>query len=123
LAGPSVEFLGRLSDKEVVEVYKNARWFLMPQKEDAGMAPIEAMAAGLPVFGQAAGWLLETSIDGVTGEFFPEETDESFEKWFLEFHENIQAGKYNDAENIMSHAQRFGVKEFWESFAKIVDKK
>jgi glycosyltransferase involved in cell wall biosynthesis len=25
LAGPSVEFLGRLSDKEVVEVYKNAR--------------------------------------------------------------------------------------------------
>jgi hypothetical protein len=38
------------------------------------------MAAGLPVFGQAAGGLLETNIDGVTGEFFPEETDESFEK-------------------------------------------
>jgi len=52
----------------------------MPQKEDAGIAPIEAMAAGLPVFGQAAGGLLETSIDGVTGSFFPDETDESFEK-------------------------------------------
>ncbi len=50
LAGPSVEFLGRLNDEEVVEVYKQARGFLMPQKEDAGIAPIEAMAAGLPVF-------------------------------------------------------------------------
>ena len=123
LAGPSVEFLGRLRDKEVVEVYKMARWFLMPQKEDAGIAPIEAMAAGLPVFGQAAGWLLETSIDGVTGEFFPEETDESFEKWFLKFHENIQSWKYDNAENIISHAQQFWIEAFRESFTKIVDKK
>ncbi len=97
LAGPCVEFLGRLSDAEVVEVYKHARGFLMPQKEDAGIAPIEAMAAGLPVFGQAAGGLLETNIDGVTGEFFPEETDESFQKEFIRFHENIQSGNYDTA--------------------------
>lgn len=50
----------------------------MPQKEDAGIAPLEAMAAGVPVFGLAKGGLLEASIDGVTGRFFPEETDESF---------------------------------------------
>ena len=123
LAGPLVEFLGRLSDEEVVEVYKQARGFLMPQKEDAGIAPIEAMAAGLPVFGQAAGWLLETNINGVTGEFFPEETDESFEKWFLVFHENIQSGKYDGAEKIVSHAEHFGVQAFRESFAQIVLKK
>jgi glycosyltransferase involved in cell wall biosynthesis len=28
----------------------NARGFLMPQKEDAGIAPLEAMASGIPVF-------------------------------------------------------------------------
>ena len=123
LAGPSVEFLGRLSDEGVVEVYKQARWFLMPQKEDAGIAPIEAMAAGLPVFGQAAGGLLETSIDGVTGSFFPDETDESFEKWFLKFHQDVQSGKYDDAGKIISHAERFWVEAFRESFSKIVDKK
>lgn len=123
LAGPSVEFLGRLSDEDVVEVYKEARWFLMPQKEDAGIAPIEAMAAGLPVFGQAAGWLLETNIDGVTGEFFPEETDESFEKWFLKFHQNVQSWKYDNAADIISHAQQFWVEAFRESFSKLVDKK
>jgi len=33
-----------------VEIYKNARGFLMPQKEDAGIAPLEALAAGVPVF-------------------------------------------------------------------------
>lgn len=123
LAGPSVEFLGRLSDEEVVEVYQHARGFLMPQKEDAGIAPIEAMAAGLPVFGQAAGGLLETNIDGMTGEFFPEETDESFQEGFMKFHENIQSGKYDDAEKIVLHAAQFGVQAFYESFAQLVLKK
>lgn len=50
IAGKTIEFLGRLSDEEVVKVYANARGFLMPQKEDAGIAPLEAMAAGIPVF-------------------------------------------------------------------------
>lgn len=78
IAGKNIEFLGRVSDEEVVKVYMNARGFLMPQKEDAGIAPLEAMAAGVPVFGLAKGGLLEVNKDGITGRFFPEETDESF---------------------------------------------
>ena len=50
IAGDTVQFLGRISDEEKIKVYMNARGFLMPQKEDAGIAPIEAMAAGIPVF-------------------------------------------------------------------------
>lgn len=50
MAGDTVQFLGRISDEEKVKVYMNARGFLMSQKEDAGIAPIEAMAAGIPVF-------------------------------------------------------------------------
>ena len=50
MAGKSVEFLGRVDDSEVERVYQGARGFLMPQKEDAGIAPLEAMAAGIPVF-------------------------------------------------------------------------
>lgn len=79
IAGENIEFLGRISDEEVAQVYLNARGFLMSQKEDAGIAPLEAMAAGVPVFGLAQGGLLETNIDGVTGRFFTDETDESFE--------------------------------------------
>lgn len=33
-----------------MKIYRNARGFLMPQKEDAGIAPLEALAAGIPVF-------------------------------------------------------------------------
>lgn len=51
MAGKNIEFLGRISDDEIVEVYKTARGFIMPQKEDAGIAPIEAMASGIPVYG------------------------------------------------------------------------
>lgn len=120
LAGSSVVFLGRLSDEEVVEVYKQARGFLMPQKEDAGIAPIEAMAAGLPVFGQAAGGLLETNIDGVTGEFFPEETDESFEEGFIRFHKNVGEGRYDDAEKITAHVAQFGVEAFREKIQELI---
>lgn len=95
----------------------------MPQKEDAGIAPIEAMAAGLPVFGQAAGGLLETNIDGVTGEFFPEETDESFREGFIRFHKNVEEGRYDDTEKITSHAIQFGVEAFHQAFKRVVDKK
>ncbi len=59
----------------------------------------------------------------MTGEFFPEETDESFREGFLKFHENIQSGTYDDAEKITSHAQQFGVQAFRESFAQVVLKK
>ena len=123
LAWASVEFLGRLSDEEIAKIYTQARWFLMPQKEDAGIAPIEAMAAGLPVFGQAAGGLLETNIDGVTGEFFPEETDESFREGFIRFHKNVEEGRYDDAEKITSHATQFGVEAFHQAFKRVVGKK
>jgi glycosyltransferase involved in cell wall biosynthesis len=95
----------------------------MPQKEDAGIAPIEAMAAGLPVFGQAAGGILETNIEGVTGAFFPEETDESFREGFLKFHTDIQSGKYDDATKIISHAAQFGSQAFRESFTQVTLKK
>lgn len=123
MAGSSIEFLGRLSDTEIADVYKNARWFLMPQKEDAGIAPLEAMAAGLPIFWQAAWGLLETSIDGVTGRFFPEETDESFEKYFSLFDKEISAEYYDNSEIFLSHVRQFSTDAFQSSFYGVVDKK
>ena len=42
----------------------------MLAKEDFGITPVEANAAGKPVVAFAAGGALETVIDGVTGSFF-----------------------------------------------------
>jgi glycosyltransferase involved in cell wall biosynthesis len=100
----------------------NARGFLMPQKEDAGIAPIEAMAAGIPVFWLAKGWLLEVNIDGVTGRFFPEETDESFEKWFVSFDQEVTTGKYDNFDSLIGQTKKFDVSHFREEFQRIIDR-
>jgi len=70
MAGPTVEFWGRLSDAEVVECLKNSRALIFPQEEDFGMVPLEAMAAGKPVLAFRGGGALETVLPRRTGEFF-----------------------------------------------------
>ena len=76
-AGPHIEFLGRISDAELRQRYSEARAFIFPVDEDAGLAPVEAMSCGTPVIALAAGGALETVIDGKTGLFFNEPTVES----------------------------------------------
>ena len=76
-AGPSVSFLGHLTDAEVREEYRTARALLFPGKEDFGLTPLEAMAAGTPVIAFGEGGATETVLDGVTGVFFAEQTPEA----------------------------------------------
>ena len=74
LAGPTVELLGRLTDEEVVGYYQNCRALIFPQKEDFGITPLEAQAAGRPVIAYGSGGALETVTGGKTGEFFHPQT-------------------------------------------------
>jgi glycosyltransferase involved in cell wall biosynthesis len=69
-AGPTVSFLGRLSDAEVEHYASRCRALLFPGEEDFGMAPLEIAAAGRPTIAYRAGGALETIVDGVTGVFF-----------------------------------------------------
>lgn len=77
LAGPTVEFRGRVSDEELDELYAGARAFLFPGVEDYGLTPVEAMGHGVPVLAFGRGGALETVVDGETGLFFSEQTAES----------------------------------------------
>ncbi len=76
-AGPTIQFLGRLSDKEVVRELSVCRALIFPGEEDFGITPLEAMASGRPVVAYGAGGALETVVDGETGLFFPEQTADS----------------------------------------------
>jgi glycosyltransferase involved in cell wall biosynthesis len=69
-AGPTVTFHGRLSDRDVKELMEGCRALCVPGKEDFGISPVEANAAGKPVVALAAGGVLETLEEGVTGSFF-----------------------------------------------------
>lgn len=71
LAGPSVEFVGEVTDAQKLELMTHAKAFLMASEdEDFGIVPVEAMGVGTPVIAYKSGGLKETVIDGKTGVFF-----------------------------------------------------
>ena len=61
LAGPTIEFLGRVEDHQLPELYAKARALLFAADEDFGIVPLEAQAHGRPVLAYAHGGSLETS--------------------------------------------------------------
>lgn len=84
LAGPTVQFLGRVPDSRVAEELASARALLFCGEEDFGITPVEAQAAGTPVIAYGRGGALETvkspegdDASAATGLFFYEPTAES----------------------------------------------
>lgn len=114
LAKPNVRFLGRLSDQEVRRYLLGCRAFLFPGEEDFGIAPLEAQAAGKPVIAYAAGGALDTIQEGITGEFFREQTPEAL----AEVVDRFDPSRY-DPMACIANARRFDVtvfKEKWLAF-------
>ncbi len=67
-AGPTIEFLGWVSDEERIKLYQGAKALILAaEDEDFGITPVEAQAAGTPVIAPASGGFLETVIEGKTG--------------------------------------------------------
>ncbi len=89
MAGPTIRFLGRLSDEEVLHYYIHCRAFIFPGEEDFGITPLEAQACGRPTIAYGAGGALATIVDGITGAFFHEQTVESLTGVLASFHEHM----------------------------------
>lgn len=71
LSGPTVEFLGSVSDEELNALYRGAKATIFcAQDEDFGMVPIESMAHGTPVIALSQGGVRETVVDSETGILF-----------------------------------------------------
>jgi glycosyltransferase involved in cell wall biosynthesis len=77
LAGPTVSFVGRVTDQERLRLLESCRAVVFAAEEDFGMVPVEAMAGGKPVIAYGAGGALESVIPGVTGELFSDRTPEA----------------------------------------------
>ncbi|WP_265555298.1 glycosyltransferase family 4 protein [Serratia grimesii] len=70
-----IEFLGRVDDKRLVELYQNALAFVFPSfYEGFGIPPLEAQACGCPVISSNAASMPEVLTDSVIY-FSPEDTD------------------------------------------------
>lgn len=117
MAGPTIEFAGRLSDAEVAEAFARCRGLIFPGEEDFGIAPLEANASGRPVVAYAAGGALDTVIDGVSGVHFHEQTVEAL----CAAVERCEATAW-DAAAIRRHAEGFSEAHFREHFAAVVER-
>jgi glycosyltransferase involved in cell wall biosynthesis len=67
MAGPTIRFLGRVSDTELADLYARCRAAIFMSEDDFGIAQVEAQAAGRPVVALAAGGAWDTVEHGVTG--------------------------------------------------------
>jgi glycosyltransferase involved in cell wall biosynthesis len=76
IAGPNIEFLGRVPDDQLARYYAECQAFIFPQEEDFGIVAIEAMASGRPVIAYRGGDIPEHMEEGKTGIFFERQTSE-----------------------------------------------
>jgi len=117
LAGPTVCFLGRVTEEDLRLLYRDCRAFLFPSEEDFGISVIEAMACGRPVIAYAAGGALETVVPGRTGSCFAQQTPESLSEAL----ETFRDGDY-DPQEIRRHAEQFDVPVFQDKIRAFVQR-
>ncbi len=124
LAGPTVEFLGYVPEEDLPDLMARCRAFLFPGREDFGITPLQAGAAGRPVIAFRGGGALDTVIPGVTGELFAEQTVDSLAAALRAF----DPARYDPA-RIRAHALKFDsqvfaaqitayVEQAWENFRR-----
>ena len=113
----NIEFLNKVSDEDLKNIYSRCRAFIFPGEEDFGIAPLEAQASGRPVIAYAAGGALETIIENETGIFFRENTLNSFDKAIEEF---LRKEDAFNPETIRQNALKFDKEIFKSNFKNSV---
>ena len=107
IAGPTIEFLGRLSDAQVAAEFAHCKALIFPGEEDFGMTPLECMASGRPVVAYAAGGALETVANGENGVLFHDQTEASLSAALISL-----SGMEFAPEALQRYAGRFSVNVF-----------
>lgn len=118
IAEKNISFLGRLSDSEVQENYAKCTAFIMPQEEDFGIAPLEAMAWGKPVLALKQGGALEYVQEGINGEFFEEPREEMLADGVRRLVANLPS---YDPETIKKTSQKFSFERFKSEIEKFIN--
>ena len=119
MAGPTIEFSGEITDKQKDELYRNCRAYIFPaEEEDFGISPVEALGFGKPVIALRQGGVLESVLEGETGEFFDKPTVESLVKVLT----NFEPKRYKP-ENCFKQAKRFSKERFKKEIKKFIEEK
>jgi glycosyltransferase involved in cell wall biosynthesis len=111
-----VRFVGRVTDRQLRDLYAGARALLFPGEEDFGIVPVEAQASGVPVVAYGVGGATETVIDGETGVLFSAQTVGAL----VNAMEKLEHGSW-DAAVLRKNALRFDTSVFRERFRILVE--
>jgi glycosyltransferase involved in cell wall biosynthesis len=117
IAGPTIEFLGRVSEQDRRQLFAGSRAFIFPGEEDFGITPLEAMAAGRPTIAFNRGGARDTVIEGQTGRFFHEQSAGALAAAVA-----MSRCDVYDAAAIRRHAEGFGRDLFLARMREIIDK-
>ena len=117
LAGKTIEFMGAVSDEELVTLYQNCRAFIAPQEEDFGISMVEALASGRPVIAYKSGAACELITPGLTGELFYPQSVEALAAILRKFAES----QYN-SRLCRESAECFSSMQFKRNFLNYIEK-
>jgi glycosyltransferase involved in cell wall biosynthesis len=116
IAGPTVEFVGAVSNAAIADLYAQCRAFLFPGVEDFGITPLEAMAAGAPVVAYGEGGAAETVTER-TGILFRPQTVQALMDALRRFESGQAAFREEDCRE---RAAEFTRTAFQRQFAEAV---
>jgi glycosyltransferase involved in cell wall biosynthesis len=116
IAGPNVEFCGRVSDYELRELYARCDAFLMPGEEDFGITMAEALASGKPVIALGRGGAVEIVSAGC-GLLYDEPSEGSLAEALRRFDRTASA---IEPMRLQARAAAFSEREFQRGFLRNV---
>ena len=116
IAGPTIEFLGRVEDEDLNQYYANCSAVIFPQEEDFGIVAIEALSSGKPLIAYRGGDIPEHMEENKMGVFFDEQNPDAIKDAVTRF-EKLSF----DQDYIRSKVLKFDRKIFKEKIKTFIE--
>lgn len=116
MAGPTVTFLGKVSDDVLEEEFASAAAYIFPGVDDFGISAVEALASGTPVIAYKKGGALDYILPGKSGQFFEQPTAKSLGRALRAF----EPRRYSHP-SIAVFAHRFSREEFQKKMRRYLN--
>jgi glycosyltransferase involved in cell wall biosynthesis len=114
--GPYLRLVTDADDRALNDWYRRCKALVLPNEEDFGLTPVEAMARGKPVIALRAGGATETVAEDISGVFFDDPIPEALADAVI----RLERGSF-DAEAIAASVRRYGAALFDERMREIVE--